>query len=874
MKQSIFYFIFAIYFALIQGTQSFAQNAPSDFLSSIPTKDQLKATYQSYQQKISQGAEVSYQQLENFMAGANSGCGDTTFAKANATLCSSIFDDLNKVVYNPIPESAQLAEKALTATDPQLAVQALDAVKAEVDKISSQLTSSCTQPMAAANETLCYNLSHKLEMASGYLDGLVTHIDNFTSLTSECLHQLFDYQKIETITETYEAIVDPPPGSQCTEAMAKRASDECMRDLMCTSAATTVTLLSLLGDAYYGVVGYDAATAPTSKCISSENSCVIQALKGIVDSVWSLVTGVWDLVKMLGGAAWETGKGFYNSVVGVENVTDQSLEAASYMSEESWAKLKSDPAGWVQEQASVLIGGAYSALTNYLSTSLYCQEWSGVVGASTCVRPWTGFACMECGTFISGTCAAIGVLAAELVPMFFTGGLKSFAQWSAKGVVGVAKALGESAKFIELAEKVAPLASGMKKAAEGSEVLQTLSRVSKVSKTYLRYTAAELSKLSEAAKLSAEFVTKSKTFLAAKAIAKAVGELPPISLMRRAGKTIEDINMAAFHAGEGAVDLTYGKAVAKGLHYFEGAAGASGKAVLGTEVVTLITDAKKVGSTEMRFAEHNPHVTVYENADEFKHAGLQQSERVDSLVQGQKFGDGNVEGAYRIDNGREIYGTDYNLVLKEYRGQSLEGLMEIQQGLKAAEAEGKGAKIVDFAIYEDPKYPGRYSMKTVSENVTDISSRGDIVQVVQGNETSELADIGQRLHLSQADEVQLKQQMIMDALNVQIRHPDGHPLNYFTRVREVNGVPKVETLAIDLDTPLRSEEEMLDIYKTGKDKRGSGWGMSFNPENTKGPGAQYNFYFNLDRLCRDLMLSAENCQKVITPDLVLGHQTN
>lgn len=231
--------------------------------------------------------------------------------------------------------------------------------------------------------------------------------------------------------------------------------------------------------------------------------------------------------------------------------------------------------------------------------------------------------------------------------------------------------------------------------------------------------------------------------------------------------------------------------------------------------------------------------------------------------------DGELGGVTFLDNAKEVYGTPFDKVtLKKYEG-NLEEIEEIVRINKELANKGLGPKIVDYSIIKGPR--GRYSLDLVAENLSEL--RPGVIAVADGKDALKVSQALERMNLPPAELLKEKQKAVREALEIQLRHQDGHTMNYFTRVIKKDGKITTQTLAIDNDEPLRTMDELRSWYKVKKTTLPSGEveevmefmgeGKYFLPDKPARGVVNRSYKPNLDRLCKDFSLSKMNCQDIL-----------
>ena len=171
------------------------------------------------------------------------------------------------------------------------------------------------------------------------------------------------------------------------------------------------------------------------------------------------------------------------------------------------------------------------------------------------------------------------------------------------------------------------------------------------------------------------------------------------------------------------------------------------------------------------------------NVNEFvEAAATRKSWQREQVRRGHSLG-GNQERAYELIGGKQAYNTDFSLVSKKYSYMTKESAYKKVTAWKKAQVQaGEGPKIIDYRLIPSQRDPNKFQLEIVMENVTDIGSRSKKIQAVRrGDDTYELGNDINKLDIGDSEKLALMHKSIRDGLSIQLRHPDGHPLNYFTR---------------------------------------------------------------------------------------------
>lgn len=217
----------------------------------------------------------------------------------------------------------------------------------------------------------------------------------------------------------------------CTEPKKQAIKKQCPQDMGC------VLVSSALGIGGYLAEMMIPEKAKPKDCHLGNDSCLTQLATGFLKAAISFFEGAWDLLKMAGNYAGKKMNEFWNWVKGAEDHSSTSQLAMAKASEDPgfFDMLMKDFPGTMKK----IWNGFVAAIKEWMKTDIFCQKWSGVPRFSTCQKPTESFDCIPCKTMVTGLCAVSGVLVAEVVPAFLTGGLLTAAKHGVNGASKIAK---------------------------------------------------------------------------------------------------------------------------------------------------------------------------------------------------------------------------------------------------------------------------------------------------------------------------------------------------------------------------------------------------------------------------------------------------
>jgi hypothetical protein len=276
----------------------------------------------------------------------------------------------------------------------------------------------------------CFKLIKEIEEYYDRLEKIQAHfsgvlVDNEEMACKE------DQQTDSLNLENLKDIAEVNEAASCSEERKKEIWDKCAADAGCVMVSSALTVSGPFAKHFIPKAMADKG------CSATNDNCLKQLALGFVKAVFSFFEGAWGLLKMAGKGIGKAGQNFWNWVSGAEKHSSTSQLAAAQASEEEgfFKQLKNDFAGTM----SKVWTGLMAAIKHWLANSMFCQEWSGVAQFSECKRPAQGLDCTECKAMITGMCAITGVLVAEIIPAFLTGGLVTVAKHGVSAASKVSK---------------------------------------------------------------------------------------------------------------------------------------------------------------------------------------------------------------------------------------------------------------------------------------------------------------------------------------------------------------------------------------------------------------------------------------------------
>lgn len=300
-------------------------------------------------------------------------------------------------------------------------------------------------------------------------------------------------------------------------------------------------------------------------CDANKDDCLKQLATAFVKAVFSFFEGTWGLLKSAGRGIVNAGKKFWSWVSGAEKKSSTAQLAAAKASEEEgiFRQLMNDFTGTMSRIWSGLVG----ALKHWLANDIFCQEWAGTPRFSECKRPAQGLDCTECKAMLTGLCSVAGVIIAEIVPSFVTGGLVSAAKYGASGAAKIAK-LFKVSKATNAALKGSRIAKMMNPVAKAVRTVAT-SRVTRVAVSVISKTLSALNRYLLQPSVKALKVSLRKMHAVAKVSKTYIMMTPAGPVLSFGGKAISNtfkvvmfpfenaMTVKAFQLGERTMDKVF-----------------------------------------------------------------------------------------------------------------------------------------------------------------------------------------------------------------------------------------------------------------------------------------------------------------------------
>jgi len=527
-----------------------------------------------HDQEITKIQESDPGVFQEVQEAADSLCSSEPYASANFSLCTSLYNRIQKI--NP-ESGAGSPEREPPGIDPSNYQEAYDTTQELLQLVENHCMTEDKKGMVATVVVQAQGQAQTIDCVKAR-DTALKNLKQLDAVKSNTNFKAIEDRACEVLPPGFKAIKDTAKVMEdkvepsCTDAeKAKRGN--CGKDILCAVAANAATMVTL---------GFPIKVGG---CDTHRDSCLANAATAVVKSLWESVKGLVSLAgKAISGLASDAYRGAKNLGKGLLNFFGASYEiddASSYKTVQfakSAGGLIGDFIKAPGESIKKFMNGIWSGINEWMMRDAFCQEWSGVAHMSTCLKPSSGWSCLSCKEAINGSCAVMGYLATEIAAAFFTGGVASAIKMTGVGAK-VASILGKLSKAGKMTKF--GLASKFPKLAKTANLTgKALGKASKVVKITAKVTGKVAGKVGG-------FALKMLTG-SAKAIIRTLEKIPLVNI---------PVKVVKLGAQQGAKFVKWyaelnRKAFAAGGSFFRGPtrAGtkfakmeAEGAAVLGTE---------------------------------------------------------------------------------------------------------------------------------------------------------------------------------------------------------------------------------------------------------------------------------------------------
>ncbi len=255
-------------------------------------------------------------------------------------------------------------------------------------------------------------------------------------------------------------------GLSCTEPKKKEVRKACPNDLHCAYVSSSLLIGGYIAEAIL------PDKAKLKDCHMGDDSCMVQLATGFWKATVSFFEGMGDLVQMGANSLWKW-------MTKAEDHSSTSQLALAKASEDTgfFDLLMKDFSGTMYK----VWEGLVAALKEWMKTDILCQKWKGLPHSSECLQPTDNIDCVSCKSLLNGFCAVWGIIAAEVIPSFFTAGLATAAKYGANGAVKIAKTFKVSKAALSTIKNSRFAKSALKASTKVDDVLK-LTKVSKAAR--------------------------------------------------------------------------------------------------------------------------------------------------------------------------------------------------------------------------------------------------------------------------------------------------------------------------------------------------------------------------------------------------------
>jgi hypothetical protein len=482
-------------------------------------------------------------------------CNDTKTVQSKTGMCTALKNKLEEWVPNETLNSQGLINKALRSKDIDDLIRAQEANHREIENNTAKFEANCEPEITEVKQQLCENLSAKIVKASGLAERLGALMDAHQFEQPSCGGM--QTSEVDALVNSASSVVNQP---SCSQATKTQNSKQCGAEIACATISS-MPLVSVVGD----VMG--------SSCVNSKNSCLTHLITQCVKTFVSNMGDMWDMLKS--GAKWVGKKAgeFWDYITGAEDTASNKQHQIDKMNEQDQKSFLDDPVGYMKAAMNEIWEGT----KEYLKNDIFCGKWSGSIPRTgTCIEPAKDFECMSCKQMIEGSCAAMGVIVAEVVPAFVGGfALSAVAKGQKAGSLFL-KSIKAADKVGKITNKVSKLSDVSKFTKYGAKVFST---TWKHTKEYVDLTKKSIASL----KKSLSTIKKHKSYEKIVEVAKkakdkttkvvsqgydaSVGKVVNVvdkgydASLGKVVKVMDKADEAAFKAGSQTADATLGSIV-------------------------------------------------------------------------------------------------------------------------------------------------------------------------------------------------------------------------------------------------------------------------------------------------------------------------
>lgn len=435
-----------------------------DFSTSSARRSAYQSCNRVFKTKVEKGetsldivaAESDPDEFLSLMKGVENVC---LYGRQSTTgMCASLRHKVSDYISaEAASTTVQNLIKSKKSENPDFIAGALADAETRIKELTKYLNENCFEnkytELTEAQDLACQNAAGELKSLSTHAQELIYVLEsNKLELYSDLVCSQDPFNANVNVESFAWDMVNAASEVSCTQAEIKEKKKNCTRDIECVALSTFTSMMPIMGL-------FRNMSDKNNDCSNSSNNCIQTLVTGIAKNIADLFEGIWGLLKMGAGAVKDGVVSLWNWINNAEGKSTEKQLAAAGMSEGDVNKMEEDPDGFF----SSLWKGIKHEVNHFMTHSVGCQKWSGTPNFSDCLKPFKGFDCMSCGTYITGFCNAAGYILPELLTTIFTGGLGNFVKSAGKGVSIVGKTLKASGKLKKIAQ-----------AAKNSRVMKTV----------------------------------------------------------------------------------------------------------------------------------------------------------------------------------------------------------------------------------------------------------------------------------------------------------------------------------------------------------------------------------------------------------------
>ncbi len=401
--------------------------------------DQCEKAYQEDGRLFSEVLDgVSAEEFDELISTVYQSC---HVKKDMGASCQKLKRKLQHFVPDETPQNYANAQAKLKDSDPEKVLKAAQKLQSEMEKDYYEFKRVCEPSISSEKAIYCKNLALRVKKSNEILPKLFTAVETKVG-SSDCVNCSSHVQKTVLNSDSMPDLGESQKLT-CTEEQKTINKQKCGKDIACAIGSSALSSLLLVQEAL-------GKKPKANACLSSQNDCVTNFVSAMIDSLVSLVTGIADLLGMALKWTGEKLSDFWDRVTGVEDATATAQHLLNKMSDADKKEVKTNPIQWVTNLAK----GIWEGITIWLKEDIFCEQWAGIPRASACLQPATSYDCLSCRTALMGVCSAGGVIAAEVLPAFLTGGAVNVAGKAGKTANAFAKFVKASKSYKKVASAV------------------------------------------------------------------------------------------------------------------------------------------------------------------------------------------------------------------------------------------------------------------------------------------------------------------------------------------------------------------------------------------------------------------------------------